>query len=386
MAASMSRNLSDIKEITKLMNECKAMKISCLGPDINLSQNKFGVDPDGNVRFGLGAIKGLGEGAVEAIIAEREKNGPFTSILDFVQRVNLNAVKRSGLDCLALSGAFDSFKSEYTREQMVAKTPRGETFTEVLMRYGTSYQQAREEAMNSLFGSFDMVEVSRPVPPPAEAWSDLERLSREKELVGIYLSAHPLDDYAVLLRYKCNMHAENLSDLAPFKDKDVTVGGIVTGVRQGVSKGGAAFGIVSIEDYSGKGELALFKDQWSKWSGYMQEGNMLYITGHVKPHQFIQGKMDLVVNQVEFLVDLARHAVQQLEVTIPSHNVTEEMVFGLMRAVSTDKNAAQFLLRLVDSEGESVTLSPRSSRIRVDRELISFLEEQTGNNLTFSIQ
>ncbi len=386
MAASMSRNLSDIKEITKLMNECKAMKISCLGPDINLSQNKFGVDPDGNVRFGLGAIKGLGESAVEAIVAEREANGPFASILDFVQRVNLNAVKRSGLDCLALSGAFDAFRSEFTREQLVAKTPRGESFTEVLMRYGTSYQQAREEALNSLFGSFDMVEVSRPVAPQAEEWSDLERLTREKDLVGVYLSAHPLDDYAVLLNYKCNLHAENLSDLSPFHDKDVILGGIVTGVRHGMSKGGAAFGIVSIEDYSGTGEIALFKEQWSKWSGYMKDGNMLYITGHVKPHKYIQGKLELVVNQVEFLVDVAPHAVQQLQVTVPSHNVNDDMVFGLMRAVSTDKDASLFFLRLVDDEGETITLTPRNSRIRVDRELISFLEEQERNSLTFSIQ
>jgi len=386
MAASMSRNLSDIKEITKLMNECKAMKISCLGPDVNKSNAKFSVDPDGNVRFGLGAIKGLGEGAVESIVTERKKNGPYKSIFDFVQRVNLNAVKRSGLECLAQSGAFDAFATEVSREQIVAKTPRGETFSEVLMRYGTSYQVAQQESQNSLFGSFDMVEVSRPVPPEAVAWSPLERLTRERELVGIYLSAHPLDDYAVLLQYRCTLQAENLSDLTPYVDREVTLGGIVTSVRRGVSRNGAAYGIVTIEDYSGRGELPLFKDQWSRWAGYMQEGNMLYITARANRHPFINDKVELVVGQIAFMSDVANDAIHRLVVNVPGYQVDGDLVEELSRAMDNSSNGALLVIRLMDSSGEVVSLTPRQARVWVDKELVSFLEEQTSDGLTFALE
>ena len=385
MAASLSRNLSDIKEITKLMSECKTMKIACLGPDVNQSQAKFSVDSHGNVRFGLAAIKGLGEGAVEAIISERKRGGLYTSIYDFVQRVNLNAVKRSGLECMALSGAFDSFAPDITREQIVGKTARGEAFSDVLIRYGTSYQTSLQEAQNSLFGSFDMVEVSHPTPPVVVPWTDLERLSQEKELIGIYLSAHPLDDYSIILQYKCTIHTEDLADLTPYADNEITLGGIVTNVRRGVSKNGAAYGIVSIEDYHGVGELALFKEQWSRWGGYMQEGNMIYITAQVRPHQYIQGKLELIIGDIKFLNDVVKDSVQRLTITIPGQSITDDMVAGLIGMADKKDGSAELIFRIQDADGETITLSDPSMRINVKKEFIEFLEDNAKNNLSFTI-
>ena len=378
MAANMSRNLSDIKEITKLMTECKAMGLSCLGPDVNISRNKFSVDEGGNVRFGLGAIKGLGDSAVETIIKERNANGRFTSIFDFVQRVSMNAVKRNGLESLALSGAFDSFSSQITREQMMAKNAKGEVFLDVLVRYGASYQLARNESQNSLFGSFDMVEVTTPPIPQAEPWSPLERLNRERELVGVYLSAHPLDNYSVVLKNVCNLPMKRMDDLTDFENADVNFGGIVAGVRRGVSKRGSAYGIVSIEDFSGVGELPLFGKDWSEWQGYMIEGNCLYVKGRVQAHPYIPGRLDLNIGEINFLDDAAKEVVESLTIVIPEQSITEDIVAGLSGYMAKNPGNAQLIIKVVDADGETLTFESHAGKIYVKKDLISFIEGIEG--------
>ncbi|MBQ2011721.1 MAG: DNA polymerase III subunit alpha, partial [Bacteroidaceae bacterium] len=300
MAANMSRNLSNISEITKLMSECKSMGILCLGPDVNKSNRKFSVDMGGDVRFGLGAVKGLGEGAVEIIIKERQQNGPYKSLFDFIHRIPMSAVKRNGLECLVLSGAFDCFE-EIKREQYFAPNAKGEIFIDVLIRYATGYQVAMEEAQNSLFGGVEEVEIHTPDIPEAEQWSALERLNKERDLVGIYLSAHPLDEYSIILNQVCNMHLNDMDDLTPFANQDVYFGGIVTGVRQGMSKRGSAFGIVTMEDYSGSHEIALFGNDWVQWSSFMVEGNLLYITARCQARQYDSSRLELKIGRIDFL-------------------------------------------------------------------------------------
>ena len=235
MAAVMSRSLSDITTITKLMDECKSMGIKVLGPDVNESNLKFTVNPEGNIRFGLGAVKGVGEGAVHSIMEEREKNGPYTGIFDFVQRVNLNSCNKKNLECLALAGGFDSFP-ELKREQYFAVNAKNEVFIETLVRYGNRYQADKAAAVNSLFGGENVVDIATPEILPAERWSDLDRLNRERDLVGIYLSAHPLDEYSVVLEHVCNTHMAELEDKAALVGREITMGGIVTSVRRGISK------------------------------------------------------------------------------------------------------------------------------------------------------
>jgi len=244
----MSRSLSNITDITKLMDECKAMGIQTLGPDVNESNLKFTVNHDGNIRFGLGAVKGVGEAAVQSIVEERNTNGPFKGIFDFVQRVNLNACNKKNMECLALAGGFDSFP-ELKREQYFAVNSKGEVFLETLMRYGNRYQEDKRAAINSLFGGANVVDIATPeIPQGVERWGDLERLNKERDLVGIYLSAHPLDEFAIVLDHVCNTRMADLEDKAALAGREITMGGIVTSVRRGISKNGNPYGIAKIED------------------------------------------------------------------------------------------------------------------------------------------
>lgn len=210
MAATMSRNYTNITEITKLMDECKVMGIRTLGPDVNESRQKFSVNKLGAIRFGLAAIKGMGSAAAEAIINEREQNGPYKDIFDLAQRVNLAACNRKCFESLVLSGGFDSFNIK--RESYFARNSKGDVFLDALVRYGQLYQQEKSEAQNSLFGGIDSVDIATPQIPEGDSWSSIEKLNRERDLVGIYLSAHPLDDFEVILNNLCNTHCSELAD------------------------------------------------------------------------------------------------------------------------------------------------------------------------------
>ncbi len=377
MAAVMSRSLDNITEITKLMSECKALGISTLGPDINQSRHKFSVDEDGNVRFGLAAIKGLGESAVDAIMEERERGGAFKSIFDFVQRVNISAVKRSGMESLILSGALDTFR-EVRREQYFAPNPRGDIYLDVLVRYGIQYQEAKQSAENSLFGDFDMVEVATPMPPAQyEEWTNLERLNKERDLVGIYLSAHPLDDFSVILQNVCTTHVTELKDKEKLLNRDITFGGIVTGVRKGVGKSGQPYGIVAIEDYSGTGELPLWGYDWANWGSYMDIGNSVFVTARVQPGRYNPNRIDLTVGKVEFLGEIKEKIIESITVIMSLSDLDEDTVLSLSAFINESPGTADLYFRILDPEGRMhLTLHSRTHRVTVRRELIEFIESK----------
>ncbi len=375
MAAVMSRSLDNISEITKLMNECKALGISTLGPDINQSRHKFSVDEDGNVRFGLGAIKGLGESAVDAIIEERESGGPFKSVFDFVQRVSIPAVKRSGLESLILSGAFDAFK-DARREQFFALTHKGEVFLDVLVRYGVQYQEAKHSAENSLFGDFDMVEVATPpVPQDFVEWSSLERLNKERDLVGIYLSAHPLDDFAVILQHVCTTRVVELKDKDQLLNRDITFGGIVTDVRKGVGKSGQPYGIVSIEDYSGTGELPLWGYDWATWGPFMDIGNSVFVTARVQPGRYNPNRTDLSIGKIEFLGEIKDKIIESITVMLPLSDLDEDTALSLSEFIRSNPGDTELYFRIIDPEGRMhLTLRSKMYRVTVTRDLIDYIE------------
>src|SRR5690554_3696861 len=250
MAAVLSNNLNNITEITKFMDECKAMGINVLTPDVNESLLKFSVNNEGDIRFGLGAIKSVGQGAANDIINERLKNGHYKDIFDFIERANLSSCSRKIVEALALAGAFDSLK-DISREQFFAKNNKEEEFIDTLLRYGSKFQQDKNESMNSLFGDDTSFQIARPEIPQAARWSDLERLNKERELIGIYLSAHPLDDYEFILKYVCNADTVRLQELEPLNGMEITFGGIITMVREGQTKRGSPYTIFKIEDYMG---------------------------------------------------------------------------------------------------------------------------------------
>ena len=301
MAAIMSRRRDQITEITKLMDECKSMGIATLGPDVNESYEKFGVNHHGEIRFGLGAIKGMGESAAQAIISEREKNGPYKTVFDFAQRVSLSNVNKKAFESLALSGGFDGFG--IPRESYFATNNKGETFLDMLVRYGQLYQTEKAQAQNSLFGGFDDIEIATPVVPKSDIrWSDIERLNKERELVGIYLSAHPLDEYKIILDNLCNAKCADLADMSKLNGReDIILGGIVTAVRQKFTKSGEPCGFVTVEDFEGSGEIPLFGQDWGRWNGMFTEGASVYVTAKLQPRFMHSNQMEFKVQNVEYL-------------------------------------------------------------------------------------
>ena len=382
MAALLTRRKNDIKEITKLLDECKSLKIEVLGPDVNESHCNFGVNDKSQIRFGLMAIKGLGESAAECIVKERESNGPYKSIFDFVERVPMSAIKRNGMESLALSGALDAFKSEIKREQYFATNAKGEPFLDVLTRFGTSYQQSMMEAQYSLFGA-EMVEVTTPPIPQAEEWSTLERLNKERDLVGIYLSGHPLDEYAVIVRHVCNVHAVDLEDLSPFVNCEFSLGGIITHVKTGVSKRGAPYGVVTIEDYTGQGEIPLFGQDWATWAGYMMQGSTIYVTGKIQPGRFDPSRVQMMIGKVQFLHQVKDTLINKITISIQADNITESEVNNLIEVLRENPGKVELSLVLTDCEGQSLPLKPRESQLNVTRQLLDFIDE--SENMAYEI-
>ena len=376
MAAVMSRSLSNITDITKLMDECKAMGVQTLGPDVNESNLKFTANRNGNIRFGLGAVKGVGEAAVQSIMEERRENGPFKGIFDFVQRVNLNACNKKNMECLALAGGFDSFP-ELKREQYFAVNAKGETFLETLMRYGNRYQADKAAAVNSLFGGDNVIDIATPEILPAERWNDLERLNKERELVGIYLSAHPLDEYAIVLEHVCNTRMIELDDKAALAGREITMGGIVTSVRRGISKNGNPYGIAKIEDYSGSAEIPFFGNDWVTFQGYLGEGTFLFIKARCQPKQWRPDELDIKITSMELLPDVKEQLVEKITILIPLAELNSNLVTELATLTKESPGNTELYFKVTDTDGKMyVDLISRPVKLSVGRELISYLKER----------
>ena len=389
MAGNMSRCLNDITKITKLMSECQAMNIPCLGPDVNESEQKFSANKKGEVRFGLSAIKGMGEAAATNIIAERHKNGQYKDIFDFVQRVNLSAVNRKAMESLALSGGFDSFGIR--REQYFAPNAKGDTFVETLLRYGQVYQSEQSSMQNSLFGDMGGVEIQTPPVPDCEAWSTMELLKRERELVGIYLSAHPLDDYAVVLNHMCNLHCPQIGremDKKAFASiEELTFGGIVTSVSQRWTKTNKPFGIVTIEDFEGQGELALFGEEWTKWQSMLQEEYHIYITAQcVQRFRNNPDAYDMVIKKIEFLSDVKEKSIEKFTVYMDSTMFNDAQLTDLETTLKNSSGNVPLYINIHDAKNNTnIQLYSRNITVDVNKKLLTSLDEMAEQGVRYGI-
>lgn len=389
MAGNMSRCLNDITKITKLMSECQAMNIPCLGPDVNESEQKFSANKKGEVRFGLSAIKGMGEAAATNIIAERHKNGQYKDIFDFVQRVNLSAVNRKAMESLALSGGFDSFGIR--REQYFASNAKGDTFVETLLRYGQVYQSEQSSMQNSLFGDMGGVEIQTPPVPDCEAWSTMELLKRERELVGIYLSAHPLDDYAVVLNHMCNLHCPQIGremDKKAFASiEELTFGGIVTSVSQRWTKNNKPFGIVTIEDFEGQGELALFGEDWTKWQSMLQEEYHIYITAQcVQRFRNNPDAYDMVIKKIEFLSDVKEKSIEKFTVYMDATMFNDAQLTDLETTLKNSTGNVPLYINIHDAKNNTnVQLYSRNITVDVNKKLLTSLDEMAEQGVRYGI-
>ena len=383
MAAVLSNNLNNITEITKFMDECKAMGMNVLCPDVNESFLKFSVNSQGDVRFGLAAIKSVGQGAVNDILTERKQNGPFRDIFDFVERVNLSSCNKKNIEALALAGAFDSLPGIH-REQFFATNSKGEEFLETLIRYGNKYQQDKQEAMTSLFGDDSSFQIARPEIPQAARWSDLERLNKERELIGIYLSAHPLDDYEFILKYICNADSVRLQDLEALSGLDITFGGIITAVREGQTKRGSPYTIFRIEDYVGSYEMALFSEDSVNFGRYARIGFSVYIEAKIQPKRYRENELEVKITSINLLSEVKDKLVSKLTLRIQLSRLDDTTVTELSALMKNNSGNSLLYFQIIGEERHmNIQLFSRPARIRVDKHLVDTLRDEL--NIDFNI-
>ena len=376
MAALLSRNLSDIKKISFFMDECKRMGAPVKGPDVNKSRHRFSGDSEQNIRFGLGGIQGWGENAVQAILEERNAHGDFKDIFDFVERVNLQTVNKKNIECLALAGALDSIAS-FHRSQFFAQDSKGASFIESLIRYGSLVQAERAQKQNSLFGDMmSGVMVQKPEIPSAETWGKLEMLEREREVVGIYLSSHPLDDYRILIEKYCSNAVSDLSDLMALRDRDFSVAGMVTSAQYLTTKTGKPYGRFTVEDFSGSYTFTLWSKDWETFHSFCFEQNSILIKGRVQPSRFRQGEMEIVIKSMKSLAEVMESDIRELVVTVPVKELSTGFITDLSSTAAMAAGPVSLLFHIFDPEtGVRVALRTRAPKIELSAKVTGLLDD-----------
>src|SRR6056297_1001628 len=377
MAAVLSRNFTDIKKITIFMDEAKRMGISVLGPDINESRLKFNVNKEGNIRFGLGAIKGVGESAVIKIIEERSENGPFQDIYDFVERVPLTQINKKTIEALATAGAFDNL-DKIKRGQYFSIDNKDTTLIENLIRYGNMYQNDKDTHQQSLFGGQDSIEISKPIIPEVEDWPKLEKLKREKELIGVYLSAHPLDDFKMEIDQFCNATLADFDNLNNIKGRELTISGIVTEVRHAIAKNGNPYGFLTLQDYTESYRFALFGKDYENFRKYCYEDYSLLIKGKVQAKPYRDNELEFKIKKIILLSQVREDLVESISLTIPLKSISTGLIEEIKEFALAKKGKALMKFKIVDTEENiGVDLFSRSERIDITNEFIRYLDEKS---------
>ncbi|WP_418166386.1 DNA polymerase III subunit alpha [Alistipes ihumii] len=376
MAALLSRNLSDIKKISFFMDECKRMGLSVLGPDVNHSKIRFSVDEGGNVRFGLAAIKGVGESAVQNIIDTRKEGGPFKSVYDFVERVNLQTVNKKTLENLVLGGAFDAI-SDLPRSAYLARDEHDGTLLDALVRYGNRVQSEKNNVQQSLFGGItEESSVQKPEPPQYTPWTKLETLNRERDVIGIYLSSHPLDDFSLIIKHYCTCSLGDLADLPSMNGRDFVAAGMVTSVMHLTTKTGKPYGRFTIEDYNGSHEFVLFSKDYENFRRFLFEGYYLLIKGKVAPRIYNPNELETRITSIMMLAEAQETLMKEVTVSVPVDELTEELVGRLSAA--TKENRGQVILRfkVYDPAAEvAVNLYSKSVKVALTGDLIRTFDD-----------
>ena len=385
MAAVLSRNLTNVEQLTIYMNECKRMGINVLGPDINESMLQFSANKQGDVRFGLAAIKGVGEAAVESIIAERTKNGRFKDIYDFIERVDYSLVNRKCLENIAYAGGYDSI-SGFSRCKFFGVDQRdnnGVTYIEQLMRYGQRYQSEKNNAQQSLFGGdTGTTDITPPVIPACAEWSQLEKLNKEREVIGLYLSAHPLDDYKVIIRNMCKTQVGDLDHLDELKGKEIAVAGMVVAVQNLTTKTGKPWGKFKLEDYNGTHEFALFGKDYENFRKYLFSDYFLFIRGRVQPRPYNDKELEFRITSMMQLSEL-QEAVKEVHVQLAVEEITRDLIARMGRSVKEAKGNTLLRLNVYDRQAQvSLNLFSKSYKVSLTQELVSFFED---NDIKYTV-
>ncbi|MDO4758004.1 MAG: DNA polymerase III subunit alpha [Rikenellaceae bacterium] len=389
MAAVLSRNLANVAQLTIYMNECKRMGIRVLGSDVNESMKAFSANQQGDIRFGMAAIKGMGEAAAESIIREREENGPFKNIYDFFERVNYSVVNRKAIENLAYAGAFSSI-ADFHRSKFFAPDVRdtsGGSFLEALIRYGQRVQQEKNNAQQSLFGGFGAVDIQPPTVPSCYDWSQLETLNKEREMMGLYLTAHPLDEYKFIIENMCQTQLSQLEDLQALKDKEICVAGLVVAAQQElVTRTGRNFGKLTLEDYNSQFEFAFFGKDYENFRKFLYPNYYLMIRCKVQPRPYQkegeEERLELKVLQITQLQEVRETMIRDLHLRLPIEELTERFVADLATIVKKNKGKTTLRIYCYDRTGVAIRLFSKRYQVELSQELVEFLEQ---NEIQFTI-
>lgn len=375
MAAVLSRNISDLKKITTFMDETKRMGIDVLGPDINESNVKFTVNKNGNIRFGLSAIKGVGESAVLQLIEEREENGLYQDVYDLVERVNLNSLNKKNIEAMALAGAFDCFK-EVSREQYFSIDNKGLSFIENLIRYGNNVKTVRTSSQQSLFGESGGFNMVRPEPSLCPPWPKLEKLNKEKEVIGIYLSSHPLDDFRLEIETFTTATLADLQNLKDHVDKDTVVAGMVTDTKNGIAKNGKPYGSFTLQDYTDSFRFMMFDKEYVEFSKFFIIGYYLLVKGRVQKRRYGDEELEFKIKSINLLSSVKDELIRSVTIMVKAEDVSGEMINELMELVKENQGETELKFMFYDvTEKISLPMFSRNIRIRLNNELISYLND-----------
>ncbi len=381
MAAVLSNNMNDIKSVTFFMEECKRMRLPVLGPDVNESYYKFSVNQDNAVRFGMGAIKGVGHGAVKTIVTNRKENGHYKSIFDLAKRIDLRAANKKSFEGLANAGGFDCF-SETHRAQYFHDEGDGITFLEKAMRYGSKYQENENSSQVSLFGDSSEVQIPEPQVPPCEEWGTMEKLAREKEVVGIYISGHPLDDFKIEMQSFCNGSLSLFNDLESYVNRELTFGGVVTDIQHRVSKQGKGWALFTIEDYTDSYEFRIFGEEYLKFRHFLVKNSFVYVRAFVKEgwtnrETGKKGDPRIQFNNFQLLHDVMDTYAKKLSIQLNINDLQDAKIASLQDLFQLHKGDNMLNFVIYDNEEQiKLQMPSRKQKVKISQELLSELQEQ----------
>jgi len=365
MSSILTHNSGNIDQITFFMDECKRMGLAVKGPDINESQVNFSVTPKGEIRFGLGAIKGIGESATLEIIAQRDANGPYTSLFDLTSRANLRTVNKKSLEALAISGAFDSWGT-YNRAQYIEKAANSlSNGIEMAIKFGSSVQDHKSSMQNNLFGGAGENNIPEPKIPPMEEWNPIEKLNKEKDVAGMFISGHPLDDYKLDLELFTNTNISDLNNISLLAGKDIKVAGIVTSFEDRVTKNGKPWARFTFEDFSGAKEFTLFGEDFTKFRSFLQVNAMVFIQGGTKVSYRGEGELEFKINKISFLADLKATQLRNVQLLLRTSHVNP-VVLDKIKLLSKENKGSAVLKVLIYDPETNYSAQLHSRQLKID--------------------
>lgn len=386
MAAVLTHNMSDIKKVAFFMEECRHMGIPVLGPEVNESYFKFWVNKKGEIRFGLGAVKGVGESAANSIIEERKKSGPFTDIFDLTSRINLRSANKRCLESLAQAGAFDCFKGIH-RKQYLHTDNDGLTGIDKAIKFGNSNQDDSNSNQASLFGELAPIDIPKPSFPDCAQLSKLEQLKMERDIIGMYISGHPLDDFKLEIKHFCSHTLEELNDISLLKNKEMKIAGMVVDAEHRTTKTGKPFGTLTLEDYTATHQLFLFGDDYVRFKNFIDKNNIqfVFIKGKVQPRFRSETEFELKVFSIDLLADVMDKMIKGIKLDVRLNNINSDLINNITRMIEKSPGKGSLKFRIIDSDDNiQIEMPSQSKKVLVNKKLIEEIDKLEGVKYSFS--